>query len=144
MIGRARILSLIPHQGAMCLLDRAESWSERELLAASGSHLAPDNPLRSNGMLQMLCGAEYGFQAACLHGALAAGGVRQKPGYVASLEISRIAAGRLDDPAHGLLQIRAMLEFDDPAGCIYRFTLHSEGGCMLLEGRGGIITPPGR
>ena len=123
----------------MCLLDRIESWSGREIVARSGSHLDPDNPLRRSGRLSMVCGAEYGFQAAAAHGALLAGGVRQKRGYVASLRLGHVGAGRLDDPAHGLLKIVSMLELDDPAGLIYGFALYAQGGALLLAGSGTVL-----
>jgi predicted hotdog family 3-hydroxylacyl-ACP dehydratase len=141
LIDRRAILSLIPHQGAMCLLDSVERWSGQDIVVRSRSHLAPDNPLRRNNRLELVCGAEYAFQAAALHGALTAGSVPHKPGYVASLRLGRFGAGRLDDPAHGLLNIHAMLELNDPAGLIYGFALCSEDGALLLEGRGTIVFP---
>ena len=140
MIDRAVIQSLIPHQGAMCLLDAVESWSAHEIHAVSRSHLAPDNPLRRRHRLEMVCGAEYAFQAAALHGALLAGGAGRQ-GVVASLRLSRIGADRLDDPARGLLHIHSMLQLNDPGGLIYGFVLRSEAGASLLEGRGSIMFP---
>jgi predicted hotdog family 3-hydroxylacyl-ACP dehydratase len=125
----------------MCLLDRVERWSAQDIVARSRSHLAPDNPLRRGGRLALVCGAEYAFQAAALHGALVAGGVAQRGGYVASLRLDRLGADRLDDPAHGLLKIHAMLELNDPAGLIYGFALCSQAGAPLLEGRGSIVFP---
>ena len=127
----------------MCLLDRIERWSAQEIVAVSGSHLVADNPLRRGARLSMLCGAEYAFQAAAMHGALTAGGVPQKRGYVAALRLSHIAAGWLDDPAHGLLRIRSMLELNDPAGMIYGFALHAQTGALLLQGSGTIAFPQG-
>ena len=140
MIDRDAILSLIPHQGAMCLLDRIESWSADGIVAVSGSHLAAANPLRGDdGRLSMLCGAEYGLQAAAVHGALVGGGSAARRGHVAALRLSRISAPLLDDPAYGLLTIRAMLELNDPAGLIYGFALHAQGGALLLQGSGTIV-----
>ena len=139
MIDRARILALIPHQGAMCLLDGVRSWSAAAITATARSHLDADNPLRRAGQLSMVCGAEYAFQAAALHGALRAGGATQPAGYVAGLRLDAIGGGRLDDPAHGLLCIAAMLELDDPGGMIYGFRLLGEHGGLLLAGRGTII-----
>ena len=141
MIDRVRILALIAHQGAMCLLDGVSTWSEAAITATARSHLDADNPLRRAGQLSMACGAEYAFQAAALHGALRAGGMKQPQGYVAGLRLDAIGAVRLDDPAHGLLIIEAMLELDDPGGMIYGFKLLSEGGGLLLAGRGTIMFP---
>ena len=131
----------------MCLLDAVESWDRHAIHAVSRSHLAPDNPLRRRQRLEMVCGAEYAFQGAALHAALLAGGVARKQGMirrqgmVASLRLDRIGADRLDDPAHGLLHIRSMLELNDPGGLIYGFVLRSEAGALLLEGRGTIVFP---
>ena len=125
----------------MCLLDRIEHWSTRAIQAVSGSHLSPDNPLRRGGRLAVVCGAEYGLQAAAVHGALISAGAVRKQGYIASLRLGRIGTARLDDPAHGLLTIRAMLELHAPAGSIYEFTLHAQGGALLLQGSGTIAFP---
>ncbi|WP_428391604.1 phosphotransferase [Lichenicoccus sp.] len=141
MIDRTGIQALLPHQGTMCLLDSVRSWSAAAITATARSHLDADNPLRRAGQLSMVCGAEYAFQAAALHGALRAGGVAQPQGYVAGLRLDAIGGPRLDDAAYGLLMIETMLEFDDPSGMIYGFRLLSEGGGLLLAGRGTIIFP---
>ena len=62
MVTRQRILELIPHQGAMCLLESALSWSATEITCVTRSHLSPDNPLRRGGRLHPVCGIEYGLQ----------------------------------------------------------------------------------
>ena len=67
MLCRRRILQLIPHQGTMCLLDEAVSWSDTTIACRSRSHLAADNPLRRDGELAALCGIEYGLQVAATH-----------------------------------------------------------------------------
>lgn len=138
-LDRDGIASLIPHQGGMCLLDRAETWTPRALHATARSHLNPHNPLRRDGRLGIVCGAEYGLQAAALHGALLTAAAAARRGYVASLSLERIRAARLDDPSFGLLNIRVSLELDDPGGTIYGFTLHTADGRLLLEGRGSIL-----
>ncbi len=140
MLDRAAIAALIPHQGAMCLLDGVRAWSDAGLTAFSRSHLDPGNPLRRDGQLAMVCGCEYAFQAAALHGALAAGGARQPAGRVVKLDLSRLAAGRLDDPDQGPLAISVELDHADAAGLAYRFAVAGQGGC-LLEGRGVILLP---
>lgn len=119
MIGRDRILALIPHQGAMCLLDRAVAWSATHILCEARSHLDPLNPLRRNGRLGTLCGLEYGLQAAALHGALAAGETPQPPGYLVALRDVALHAPCLDDPAMAVLRAEATLEHRDPAALLY-------------------------
>ncbi|WP_428374589.1 phosphotransferase [Lichenicoccus sp.] len=141
MIERDRIMALIPQQGAMCLLDRVVGWSADRITCESSLHLSERNPLRRDGRLGIVCGAEFAFQAAALHGALLAGGVPQRPGYVAALRLSLVGADRLDDPRHGLLNICSMLELNDPGGLIYGFALRGQDGPALLQGRGTIAFP---
>ncbi len=141
MINRAEIARLVPHQGDMCLLDQAPRWSDTAILCHTHSHLAATNPLRRDGRLNLICGCEYGFQAAALHGALLAGGVPQRAGFLAGLRVAWPMQRRLDDPALGMLAVEAELEFADPNGLIYRFRLSSAPGEMLLEGRGTIKLP---
>ena len=103
-LDHAGIAALVPHGGAMCLLDRVLSWNTQEIACAARSHLDPANPLRRAGRLSTLCGLEYAFQAAALHGALR-DGRPQLAGYVASLRDIAIRAARLDDAAHGELRV---------------------------------------
>ena len=139
MLDRAGIAALIPHQGAMCLLDGVRDWSAAGIAAFARSHLDPVNPLRRGGGLSAICGCEYAFQAAALHGALLCGFRPQPAGWIAGLQLSHLAAVRLDDPAHGTLAIGATLELADPAGLIYGFRVANQGGTPLLEGRATIV-----
>ena len=107
MLNHAGIAALIPHAGTMCLLDSAEAWTQDGIVCRAGSHLAPGNPLRRDGRLSALCGCEYGFQAAALHGALLAGGVPQPIGYVAAMRVSAMTRPYLDDPEIGTLRVEA-------------------------------------
>ncbi len=67
-----RLLSLIPHQGAMCLLDRVVEWDKDRVLLATATHRAADNPLRLDGRLRAVHLCEYGAQAMAVHGGLSA------------------------------------------------------------------------
>jgi predicted hotdog family 3-hydroxylacyl-ACP dehydratase len=69
-VERAWIQSHIPHQGKMCLLDRVLAWDADNIHCTSGTHRDADNPLRDQGRLAAICGAEYGAQATAIHGAL--------------------------------------------------------------------------
>lgn len=68
MLGRAEIEALIPHAGPMVLLDRVLSFDETSIHCVAVNHGASDNPLRVGGRLPAICGAEYGAQAAAVHG----------------------------------------------------------------------------
>jgi predicted hotdog family 3-hydroxylacyl-ACP dehydratase len=141
VIAGAVLRALLPHAGAMCLLDEVSAWSDKAIACRATSHLSPSNPLRRQDRLATICGAEYGLQAAALHGALLAGGERQPTGYLSGLNLSRIEAERLDDPAFGALLVTAHIELADRRGLIYGFDLRDENGRLLLEGRGTILFP---
>ena len=141
MLTHADIASLVPHQGEMCLLGQVTSWSAEDIHCVASSHLDPRNPLRSRGRLSMVCGCEYGFQAAALHGALMANGVCQPPGYLAALRLMHVEQDYLDDPALGELHVLATLHDAAAHGLIYGFSLISEAGVLLLQGRGTISLP---
>jgi predicted hotdog family 3-hydroxylacyl-ACP dehydratase len=138
MLDRSRILALIPHQGAMCLLDDVTEWTPARILCHTRSHLDPANPLRRQGRLGMVCGLEYALQAAALHGALLAGETPQPAGYLAALRDVALHTRFLDDPTLGTLQVEATLEQLDTNGLIYTFRLTAETGTPLASGRGTI------
>lgn len=140
MLDRAGILRLIPHGPSSCLLDRVESWSAGAIRCSTEAHLDPANPLRRDGCLATICGAEFGLQAAALHGGLR-DGAAQQAGYVAALRAVSLMTARLDDPAHGRLIVTAALEQQGAAGLIYGFALFSAAGVALIEGRGVVALP---
>lgn len=142
MLDRDRIAALVPHAGGMCLLDQVLNWDETRIqCAAARSHLDPANPLRRAGRLGALAGMEYALQAAALHGALLAGGVRQPAGYAAAMRDVMLHAARLDDPAHGTLRVEATLERQEGGGMIYALSVRSEQDAPLVEGRAVIALP---
>ena len=136
--GHIDIAGLIPHAGAMCLLESVTSWTEDTIACRAISHLDPANPLRRADRLDVLCGIEYALQAAALHGALR-GGAPQPPGYLAALRLTKLAHGRLDDPALGMLAAHARREHGDATGLLYAIRLDAADGRVLIEGRATII-----
>jgi predicted hotdog family 3-hydroxylacyl-ACP dehydratase len=143
MLDRSRIGALIPHHGAMCLLDQVAAWSDTDIVCHAVSHLDPANPLRRNGRLSTVCGLEYALQAAAVHGALC-GGAAQPAGWLVALRNVIIHRPGLDDASIGRLRIEAHREHAAPAGLVYRFCLRAEDGGPLAEGRATIALPPGR
>jgi predicted hotdog family 3-hydroxylacyl-ACP dehydratase len=140
-LGRDAIARLVPHGGAMCLLDRALSWDAESIACEADGHRDPGNPLRRNGRLSAICGVEYALQAMALHGALLAGGAAAQPaGYLSSLrDVSLGGAERLDAVA-GPLGVRARALAAEAGGFIYRFEVEG-GGRTLLMGQAAIILP---
>jgi predicted hotdog family 3-hydroxylacyl-ACP dehydratase len=74
VIDRARIADLVPHAGAMCLLDTVAAWSAEAITCLATSHRNLDHPLRGRHGLAAVHALEYAAQATALHGALVAGG----------------------------------------------------------------------
>ena len=135
---REEIAGLIPHAGAMCLLDGVLQWDENRIRCVSRSHLAPDNPMRDGGRLAAVCGVEYAAQAMAAHGGLTrrtAG--RPRAGYLASLRDVVCHRDRLDDLA-GDLVVDAEQVAHDGERVLYRFTL-SVGDVEVLSGRAAVV-----
>ena len=100
LIDRARIAALIPHAGAMCLLDEVERWDADTIRC-----IAPQPSRRRRtlcatmGRCSALCGIEYAAQAMAVHGGLAAGTGEQAAHAAISsaCATSTAAADRIDD-----------------------------------------------
>ncbi len=132
--------ALLPHAGAMVMLDRVVAWNETEAVCATRAHLAPQNPLRHGGMLPAVCGTEIALQAAAVHGALLGGGSARR-GYVAVLRDVTWSVERLDDLGLGELRASARLVSEESGGVIYDVELNAEDGRKLLSGRAIIAWP---
>lgn len=142
LVSREKIASLIPHSGAMCLLDGAVEWNAERILCVSRSHRDADNPLRTDGGLPAVCGLEYAAQAMAVHGGLA-GHVDGKPraGYLASLRNVLCRRDRLDD-LEGDLFVEAEQVASDGANVSYRFTLRV-GEVEVLSGQALVVLDAG-
>jgi predicted hotdog family 3-hydroxylacyl-ACP dehydratase len=142
LIDKPGISRLIPHAGAMCLLDSVLSWDGMQIRCASASHRVLDNPLRRDGRLGILCGVEYAAQAMALHGALAAGDTGPpRVSYLASLRSLACHVDRLD-LLPGILVIEAERLHGDASGSIYGFSLRHEAR-TLLDGRAAVMAADG-
>jgi ABC-type Fe3+ transport system permease subunit len=60
---------LLPHQGAMFLLERVTRFDADEIECIATSHRDPNNPLRHSNGLPAHAAIEYAAQAAGVHGA---------------------------------------------------------------------------
>ena len=139
MLERDRILGLIPHAGAMCLLDGVESWDEAGIICTSARYAAADNPMRrADGSLGAACGIEIASQAMALHGRLtAAGEGPPRPGFLVSLRDARLRAGMMQ-PDAGPLTITARQILGDARGASYAFAI-SAGGEEWVSGRATVL-----
>lgn len=130
---------LIPHAGAMCLLDEVVAWSATTIHARSDSHRRRDNPLRRDGQLRALLLCEYGAQAMAVHGALLARGsaVCAAPGLLVSLRAVELALARIDD-LPGPLDIHAERLAASERGCQCAFRIEHRGA-LLARGRAAVM-----
>lgn len=139
MLPKSQWGHLIPHQGAMCLLDTVIAWNADSLHARTASHRHSDNPLRDGPQLRAVHLAEYGAQAMAVHGALcaqASGGAAQ-PGFLVSLRGVRFGVVRVDDLV-GDLDVRAEKLLDSGASWQYAFRIE-HAGIVIAEGRAAVM-----
>jgi predicted hotdog family 3-hydroxylacyl-ACP dehydratase len=134
-MNREQIATLVPHAGAMVLLDRVDVLTDTTITCAATSHRLADHPLRRNGGFSCVHAIEYAAQAAAVHGALQGSG-SPASGYLGSVRDVELFTDRLDVP--GDLTIAAELLMRDPRGAIYRFEARSET-MVLARGRFTIV-----
>lgn len=128
LLDQAQIQSLIPHAGAMCLLEGVTAWDPDTIACVSWTHRDPANPLRRQGRLAALYAFEYGAQAAAVHGALCAQAIGQiaPAGYLAAL---RDACWFITDltTVTAPLEIVARLLGGEAGCCIYAVQISAAG-----------------
>ena len=142
MLAKTDWAHLIPHQGAMSLLDAVLSWDDMRIHAISESHALAEHPLRSASGLHALHLAEYGAQAMAVHGALLArarGVDHARPGRLVSLRDIVLAVEYVDS-SHGRLDVHAESLYADDTGAQYAFRVE-QGGRVLASGRAAVIHP---
>ena len=141
-IGKDQIATLIPHAGAMCLLDEVTSWDGTSVSALSRTHRDEANPLRAGGQVSTWCAIEYAAQAMAVHGALV-GAVSERPrsGYLVSLRNVVCLAPRLDDLA-GDLVVDARQLMGDAERVMYAFSLRI-GDSEVLSGKATVVLDAG-
>jgi predicted hotdog family 3-hydroxylacyl-ACP dehydratase len=138
LISREAIAGLIPHAGAMHLLDGVLSWDADGIRCLSRSHRDRHNPLRMDGELSAWCGIEYAAQAMAIHGALAGNvGSRPRLGYLASLREVSCRRARLDD-LEGDLIVEAERLMGEESRVIYSFEV-GVGDVEVLRGRAAVV-----
>lgn len=141
-IERVDFEPLIPHAGAMCLLDRVHAWDETTLHARTGTHRSPDNPLRRDGVLAGLHAIEYAAQAMAIHGGLRAAhrGETLPGGFLAAARGVTVAAGDLA-AVPGDLDVRVEELFNQAGNLVYRFRVHA-GEQPVADGELTVLAQP--
>lgn len=133
-LDKAAIEALIPHSGAMSLLDRVLACDAISIRCAAVSHGDPANPLRTGGVLPAPVGVEYAAQAVALHAAITKSRGAEGPqrGYLAVLSNAAWTVDRLDD-AGPVLIVEAVQITVLAAGSQYSFRI-SAGDSELVSG----------
>lgn len=135
------IATLIPHQGAMCLLDTVESWNEEGIVCRTNSHRTRENPLRDGAGLRGLCAIEYGAQAAAAHAGLMeeASGSEVRTGFLVAIRDVTVSVARLDDIDEALI-VRADVALRQESGRVYEIAV-TAGAQVILTGRITVMMP---
>ena len=138
MLRAEDIRGLVPHQGAMCLLDAVEFWDASRIVCTTDQHRSPLNPLAENGRLSAVNAIEFAAQAMAIHGALDAP-QRSSPsfGLLLSVRACRFHCDRLDQVA-GVLHVKAGKVAGSQLMLMYQFGLFSGTRC-LAEGRASVL-----
>lgn len=139
LLTREMIMSLIPHAGAMCLLDEIVQWDAQSIECLSYCFAAPGNPLRrADGTLGTACGIEIAAQSMAAHGRLTAPpSAGPVPGYLVALREVRLGVATLDNIEPPLRIAAARLQ-GDAGGASYGFSL-SARNTELLRGRATVL-----
>ena len=139
MLGRDAIAALIPHQGAMSLLDRVVEWDKDHIVLATSTHRAADNPLRLDGRLRAIHLCEYGAQAMAVHGGLSAQAVGKtaRPGFLVSLRDVNLQVDFID-LLSGELLVSAQRLLESAGSWQYSFEV-THAGEPIATGRAAII-----
>ncbi|HEY9132922.1 MAG TPA: phosphotransferase [Dyella sp.] len=133
---------LIPHAGAMCLLDAVRRFDAETIWAVSTRHASADHPLRGEHGLHAVHLIEYGAQAAAVHAALTArerGDETVRAGRLVSVRDCTLHVGTVDR-LHGEICVTAQCLYADDSGAQYTFAVEC-GGQPLASGRVAVIHP---
>lgn len=135
-LGRDALARLVPHQGAMCLLEEVLESDEHTIACRASSHRDPANPLRGGIGLPAIMGVEYAAQAVAVHGSLSSNSEQQK-GYLAALRDVVCSVERLDTQRDDLV-VRATRVAAESGRLLYDFRIEA-GGRELLRGRLSVV-----
>jgi predicted hotdog family 3-hydroxylacyl-ACP dehydratase len=139
MLNSDAIRRLVPHHGAMCLIDEVESWDASGIACTTAQHRSPANPLAREGRLSVVHAIEFAAQAMAIHGALVIAARRAKPrmGLLLSVRDCRFHCDRLDQVA-GDLHVKAHRLAGSAIMLMYGFTVSADNHC-LAEGRVSVL-----
>jgi predicted hotdog family 3-hydroxylacyl-ACP dehydratase len=123
MPGRAQIERLVPHSGAMCLLDAVMAWDSSHIACRSAAPAA-QHPLTREGRVPAIAACEYAAQAVAVHGALLDGVQDARDGMLAKLADVELRMSYFP-LGTGDVSVRAELLGRLATGCLYAFDVAS-------------------
>jgi predicted hotdog family 3-hydroxylacyl-ACP dehydratase len=135
-LARTELERLLPHRGAMCLLDSVEVHDDTRVVCRAASHRSPANPLRVGERLPALAAIEYAAQAMAVHGGLCAK-TGAAPGRLVAVRDVCLYVATLEDVADDL-EIAADCVAADATGLVYAFVV-TAGGRTLAAGRATVM-----
>ena len=134
MLEKHQIEGLLPHQGAMFLMERVTGYDGDKITCVTRSHLNPANPLRHSDWLPAHTAIEYAAQAAGIHGGLLNRDLfpdaPAQMGYLAVISNAEWKVERLDD-LPGELIIHAQRTAVMPGGRAYRVRIEHVGKVIM-------------
>jgi predicted hotdog family 3-hydroxylacyl-ACP dehydratase len=132
---------MIPHRGAMCLLDGVQRWNETGIVCISETHHRVDNPLREDDRLRTVALVEYAAQAAAIHARLIGAGIGgKKTAYIGAVKGLKLHAQYVE-PSLETLTYSAECVLQNNGGAIYQVAVES-GKQLLIEARVVLVLPP--
>ena len=134
-ITHSDICHMLPHAGAMCLLDEVMAWDDKRITCLATTHLDKHNPLRNANGLPVIALLEYGAQAMAVHACLYAqqSGQKLEEGYLAALREVKFTSEYLPD-TEDKLEICAEQLFASEGNLAYLLSV-SLAGVELIAGR---------
>ncbi len=131
MVARDQIEAMVPHAGAMCLIDAVKAWDDCAIECAC---TAPQSghPLARDGKVPAIVAAEYAAQATAVHGALQ-DGRHQRAGMLAKLSDVELRMQSFP-PDAAMLTVCARLVGRMNAGCMYTFDVSADSR-IVASGR---------
>lgn len=131
-----QFVSLIPHAGSMVLIDSVDSWTNKQIVCRTRSHLNADNPLRLNGLLSSIHLIEYGAQTTAIHGGLLNG--KSLPGFLAATRSVNFYVDKLDDINDDII-ITANAELKIQNGAVYFLKIEDNNNQVLFDARATVV-----
>lgn len=126
LLTREQLEPVIPHAGAMLMIDAVTAYDEQRIDCESLRHRAADNPLLRDGRLSAHHAIEFAAQAAAIHGGLLASDRKAPLRALAVVRKARFSRPWLDD-LPDRLEIASTLIMLDRQAAIYQASLTHQG-----------------